>query len=97
MTFDIGATLAALVAAALSVVGYLLAKKDSAQETQISDLYTKHESDAKRLQELELHVASNHYPKTEINQILEQMKKHFDERFDRLEQFMAHRRSSDQL
>ena len=69
----------------IGVMGYLLAKKDAAQESQLEDLYKKHEADASKLQILEVKIAENHYPKTEINAIVENLKKYLDDRFDRIE------------
>jgi hypothetical protein len=69
----------------VGIMGYLLAKKDAAQEAQLEDLYKKHEADASKLQTLEVKIAENHYPKTEINAIVENLKKYLDDRFDRIE------------
>ena len=75
----------AVVAIVIGVMGYLLAKKDAAQEAQLEDLYKKHDADATKLQTLEVKIAENHYPKTEINAIVENLKKYLDDRFDRIE------------
>ncbi len=72
--------------ALIAVMGYLLSKKDATQEAKIDDLYTKHEADAAKLQSLEVKIAENHYPKSEINQIVDSLKKYLDDRFDRIEQ-----------
>ena len=69
----------------IAIMGYLLSKKDAAQESQLEDLYKKHEADATKLQILEVKIAENHYPKTEINAIVENLKKYLDDRFDRIE------------
>lgn len=79
------AIIAIIGAIIIGVMGYLLAKKDAAQEAQLEDLYKKHEADASKLQILEVKIAENHYPKTEINQIVENLKKYLDDRFDRIE------------
>ncbi len=87
-TFDWGAVLAALAAIFAGSIGYLLSRKDTAQEMQIADLFVKHEADALRLQSLEVKIAENHYPKSEINSFFEHFKNYLDERFDRLEKAM---------
>lgn len=79
------AIIAIIGAVIIGVMGYLLAKKDAAQEAQLEDLYKKHEADASKLQILEVKIAENHYPKAEINQIVENLKKYLDDRFDRIE------------
>jgi hypothetical protein len=69
----------------VTVIGSLLAKKDSAQEREINDLRGAHEKqitelwnmhniDAQALQDLRIQIASNHYVKQEL-----------DVRFDKLE------------
>ena len=63
----------------ISIVGYLLQKKDHEQEKQLEDLYTKHHQDADRLHQVELKLASDHYVKSEL-----------DNRFDRLDISMKH-------
>jgi hypothetical protein len=69
----------------IAIMGYLFSKKDAAQESQLEDLYIKHEADAAKLQSLEIKIAENHYPKSEINQIVDSLKKYLDDRFDRIE------------
>jgi hypothetical protein len=59
----------------VSVVGYLLAAKDSAQEKQITELWNKHNEDADRLNGLTSRVDREYYVKHEL-----------DARFDKLEQ-----------
>lgn len=78
-----------VISIVIGVMGYLLAKKDAAQEAQLEDLYGKHEADSIKLQMLEVKIAENHYPKTEINQIVDGLKKYLDDRFDRIE-MMSH-------
>lgn len=51
----------------VSVIGYLLAAKDNAQEKQITALWEVHNADASRLANLELHVAKEHYIKPELD------------------------------
>jgi len=79
------AIIGVVCAVVVGIMGYLLAKKDAAQEAQLEDLYKKHEADASKLQTLEVKIAENHYPKTEINAIVENLKKYLDDRFDRIE------------
>jgi len=81
---DLG-IVAIIMGVVISIMGYLLAKKDAAQEEQLLDLYIKHEADAAKLQSLEVKIAENHYPKSEINQIVDSLKKYLDDRFDRIE------------
>lgn len=64
----------AVLAIACGVIGYLLNRKDAAQASQIALLFTKHDEDVKRLQEVELDIARRHYVKDEL-----------DSRFDKLE------------
>lgn len=83
-------TVSAVAAAALSVVAYLLKQKDEKQGKEIAEmraamdrhvelLWQKHDTDAKDLSELRLHIASQHYVKTEL-----------DARFDRMEASFNH-------
>lgn len=69
----------------VGILGYLLAKKDEAQEQKIADLeqihgkqittlWEKHDIDAKELENLKLLVASKHYERGEL-----------DSKFDKLE------------
>ena len=85
MTFDLGALIASAVGVLFSGVGYLLAKRDTAHEDAIKELFSMHKEDAARLQELTVKIAENHYPKVEINAMLDQFKKYLDQRFDQLE------------
>ena len=62
----------------ISIVGYLLAAKDSAQEKQISELWDKHNEDADRLNMLTSRVDREYYVKHEL-----------DMRFDKLEAAFA--------
>lgn len=55
-------------------IGYLLSRKDQAQEAQIKLLFAKHDQDAKDLQDLRVKLAENHYSKHEL-----------DDRFNRME------------
>lgn len=68
-----------------SGVGYLLVRKDSAQEEQIKELFRKHEDDAGKLNILELKLAHEYHSKTDLKDVLENLKMFFNERFDRME------------
>lgn len=50
-----------------AVLWWLLKNKDSKQEKDIDLLWTKHDEDAKRLQEVELDIARRHYVKDELD------------------------------
>jgi len=66
------------LAGGVSVLAYLLQKKDADQAKLIDDLYTKHGEDAARLHEVELKLATDHYSKREL-----------DTKFDRLDASLA--------
>lgn len=69
------ATLATLVAGGVfTVLWWLLRQKDAVQAKQIELLFSKHDEDAKALQDLRVQIASQHYVKSEL-----------DGKFDRLE------------
>jgi uncharacterized coiled-coil protein SlyX len=91
MEWNFGAILAASIGVLGSAFGYLLSRKDSHQADQITDLFRKHETDASRLQDLEIKVAADHYPKHEINAILSQLRSYLDEKFDRIEKALEHK------
>ncbi|MDE2106035.1 MAG: hypothetical protein KGL39_52920 [Patescibacteria group bacterium] len=80
-----GAIASAVLLIVVGVIRSQLARKDESQEKLITDLYTKHEDDSKRLQALELKIAENHYQKLEVDRLLDRFKGYFDERFGRLE------------
>lgn len=74
----------------LAIIGYFLKQKDAQQqaehdalkadyEKQIALLWQKHDQDAKDLSDLRLHIASQHYVKTEL-----------DSRFDKMELAFQH-------
>lgn len=67
-----GAVLA--IGGVFTVLWWLLRQKDYRQEKQIELLFQKHDDDAKRLQDLELEIAKNHYLKNEL-----------DAKFDKIE------------
>lgn len=80
-----------------SVVGFLLARRDTKQEEtfkeykeavdkQIANLYAIHDEDAKRLEGLAIDVAKNYNPKHEITGLFDTFRLYLNERFDRLEQ-----------
>lgn len=49
------------------VLWYLLRQKDATQAAQIALLFTKHDDDAKALQDLRLEIARHHYEKEELD------------------------------
>ena len=74
----------ALVGIVFSVIGYLLQSKDTAQEKQIGVLFTKHDQDAKELQDLKLLIASQHYVKGELDLKFEKLEATFARGFTNL-------------
>ena len=85
--------LGVIVGFVATILMYLLSLKDKHQQQDIDslkglidDLYTKHNSDAERLQKLELDVARNNYTKEEINQMLIELKHYMCELFDQLKE-----------
>lgn len=78
--------------AIFTIIGYLLAQKDSRQSEQIKDLYDKCAANAKNSQNLELQLARDHYPKAEVQALLENFKNYLNERFDRIEQAVGFER-----
>lgn len=81
-------TLETVVGIVVAVIGYLLARKDAAQESLISELFRKHEEDAFRLQALELRIASSHYQKPEVDRLMDKFKDFLDEKFMSLESML---------
>jgi hypothetical protein len=57
-----------------TVLWWLLKQKDEKQESSIKILFEKHDEDARKLDELKLEIARQHYVKPEL-----------DAKFDRLE------------
>ena len=66
------------------VIGWLLTNKDKKQGEEIAELkrqhkddvdtlYKLHHADAAKLQEFELEIARNHYPKPELDQRFSQL------------------------
>lgn len=49
------------------IIGYLLSRKDAAQEQEIMKLWEKHDEDARKLAELQREMDRNYYPKTELD------------------------------
>ena len=74
----------------ISIIGYLLSKKDSAQEKQIEDLYDKHETDAAKLQSLEVKIAENHYQKNELDVKFDKLETIFRNGIDKLVERFDH-------
>ena len=67
------------------VIGYLLSRKDEAQEKSIKDLYDKHQIDADKLAALALLIASDHYRKPEIDNLFSMLRAELKSGFDRVE------------
>lgn len=63
-----------IVTGLVAMVAWFLRSKDEFQGKQIALLFVKHEEDAKKLAELEVAIAKEHYPKIEV-----------DTRFQRIE------------
>lgn len=55
------------------VLWYLLQQKDAKQQKDIELLWEKHDDDVKQLQALQLHIASQHYIKAELDQKFDRM------------------------
>lgn len=53
------------------------------QADLIKDLYEKHEADDLRLTTLQIEIAKMYAPKQEIKEMIEDVKKHFDDQFNR--------------
>lgn len=85
MTLDIGVIIACFIAAVITIIGYLLSKKDALQESQINDLYEKHETDSVQLHNLSVKLAENYHAKSDIKDLLDTMKVFLNDRFNRLE------------
>lgn len=77
----------------LAVVAYLLRQKDLQQQQQLTQLegdfeeqvallWQKHDQDAKDLSELRLHIASQHYVKTELDARFDKMELAFQQGFN---------------
>lgn len=50
-----------------SVIGWLLSNKDKKQGEEIAKLFVLHDDDSKELMRLQLEIARNHYPKSELD------------------------------
>lgn len=90
----------------IAVAWYLLRQKDARQqrdmeamqaytEKQLTLLFVKHDEDVKRLADLELRIAQNHYAKTELDNRFEKLELSFREgfreiggKFDRLSELL---------
>jgi len=68
-----------------SVIGHLLSLKDASQAEQIKELFLKHETDARALEDLRLKLAENHLSKIEVEKLFIDFKGYLNERFDRVE------------
>lgn len=68
----------------LGIIGWFLRSKDEAQEKQITALWTKHDEDVRKLEELQLHVAKEHYIKAELDQKFDRMEATFKHGFESL-------------
>jgi hypothetical protein len=74
MTLDLADLALAAIGLLISVLAYLLKRKDEEQAVLIKDLYDKHHADADRLHQVELKIAADHYVKAEL-----------DHKFDKVE------------
>lgn len=79
----------------IAIIGYFLRQKDEKQQESLNDLKTasekeiallwqKHDQDAQDLSELRLHIASQHYVKTELDARFDKMELAFSQGFDSL-------------
>ncbi len=71
-----------LISLVVAVIGWLLRQKDAQQQESLKVLFTKHDQDAKDLQELRLIVAREYYGKGELDQKLIELKNTFKDGFD---------------
>jgi hypothetical protein len=55
------------LAGVFSILWYLLRQKDAKQEEEIKSLFAMHHQDVAKLNLLELEIAKNHYPKSELD------------------------------
>lgn len=87
--------LQALVTLGIGVIGWFLRKKDEQQEKELEALrselknqtdllWQKHDQDAKDLSDLRLHIASQHYVKTELDARFDKMELTFTNGFNEL-------------
>lgn len=74
-----------ILAVVFGIIGYLLSRKDAAQEKSIEDLYAKHQSDVEKLSALQLTVAGDHYRKPEIDNLFAMMRTELKDGFTRVE------------
>lgn len=72
------------VGVVIAIIGWLLRNKDAAQEKQISELWDKHNDDAKALNDLRVQIAQNHYVKHELDQRFDKLEMAFREGFREL-------------
>ncbi len=80
----IGAIVAVLIGAIITIIRHQLNKRDEVQEAMIKDLYEKHQKDADKLVDLELKIAEKHYQKPELDQKFERLETAFNKGFDDL-------------
>jgi Skp family chaperone for outer membrane proteins len=87
--------LTSLFGALFSVLWWLLVNKDAKQQKELEDLkaqhvadmrvmWEKHDADVKALADHKLQIASDHYPKRELDQKFEVMTNAMDRGFERL-------------
>lgn len=67
-----------------TVLWYLLQQKDTKQQKDIELLWTKHDLDAKELENLKLQIAQQHYVKSELDSKFDRMEETFREGFKNL-------------
>ena len=81
-----------------SVLWYLLRQKDAKQQTDIDNLWKKHDEDAQRLAELSLEIAKKHYERHELDGKFDRLEasirdglKDLGAKFDRLAEALIHK------
>lgn len=67
-----------------TILWWLLRNKDEIQARAISDLYSKHEKDAKELVDLRVQIAESHYKKDELDSRFERLEAAFKSGFEEL-------------
>jgi hypothetical protein len=72
-------TYAGLTTILITVVGWLLASKDSKQGHEIDLLFKKHDEDAKALADLRIEIAKEHYLKHELDARFQSLQDTFKE------------------
>jgi hypothetical protein len=73
-----------IVGAVFTFIGFLLRQKDEKQEEQIKLLFSKHDEDAARLEELRLEIAKHHYIRSELDAKFDKLENSIVEGLDKL-------------